>query len=654
MAGKYPKLWEPIQVGKVTVKNRIVHPPTTTNFASATGEVTDLMLDHYHNIARGGAGMIIVENTQVKYPQGKNVARQLRLDNNKYIAGYRELAEVAHMYGCKIFQQVHHAGRQGNPELSEGEELISASDSTCKVMQTPSRAATKEEIEDLIERYSETALRVKKAGMDGVEFHASHGYLIYQFLSPYTNKRTDEYGGSLENRMRFLLEIIKRAREKLGPDFPICVRWSSEELIPGGLTLEESKEIAQALEAARVNLLNVSCAIYENMQYQLDVQRLPEGWRVYQAEAIKKVVDIPVICVGNIRTPSFAEKIVADGRADFVAISRGLWADPDWPKKAYEGREDEINRCISCNIGCIGGHVFADLHGRCTVNPFLGKRETYTEISPAPNPKKVLVIGGGPAGMWAAYVAKKRGHEVTLWERSGLLGGTLHLAAATPDKGKYLWVKEDCERRLKRANVTVKLNKEATLASIKAFGPETVIVATGASPIQPDIPGREKAVQGVDALSGKVRDVGNNPIVVGAGLTGMDLVVMLGEQGKHVTLVTRRSGQYDLGDGPGVDMEPIHRYDLFMTRIPEYDLRIVSFSTYKQVTDSGLIVVDKAGKENLVEGGKVIFALGFSPNDQLVEALQNVVPQILTAGDTVEPRKVLYAVAEGLQAGRLC
>jgi len=598
--------------------------------------------------------MIIVENTQVKYPQGKNVVRQLRLDGDKYIAGYKELADACHMYGCKIVQQIHHAGRQVTMELTEGDEPISASDTTCMVMQTPARAATKEEIEDLIERYSQTALRVKRAGYDGAEFHGAHGYLIGQFLSPYTNKRTDEYGGSLENRMRFLLKIIKRTREKVGPNFPLCVRYSVEEMVPGGLTLDESKEIAKGLEEASIDFLDISCGIYESMQMLLDVQRLPEGWRVYQAEAIKSAVNIPVICVGNIRTPSFADKIVADGRADFVGISRGLWADPDWPTKAFEGREDEINRCISCNIGCIGGHVFADLHGRCTVNPFIGRRKELVEIAPAPKAKKVLVIGAGPAGMWAATTAKKRGHDVTLWEKSGVLGGTLHLAAAAPAKSKYLWSKEDCEKSLNKAGVKIELNKEATAAEVKKFKPDTVIVAAGSTPILPDIPGKEKAVQGIDVLSGKVKDVGNSPIVVGAGLAGMDLVIMLGEQKKNVTLVSRRTDQYLPTDGPGADMEPIHRFDLFMTRIPNYKLKIVPFSTSKEVTDKGLIVTDKDGKQNMVEGSKVILALGFTPNEQLVEELQGVVPQVLNAGDSIEPRRVTEAVWEGFTAGRLC
>nr|HID58284.1 FAD-binding protein [Desulfobacterales bacterium] len=654
MSGRYPKLWEPIMVGKLEIKNRIVHPPTTTNFASATGEVTDLMVDHYRRIAEGGTGLIIVENTQVKYPEGKNVVRQLRLDDNKYIAGYQQLAEAAHLYDCKIFQQVHHAGRQTDLRISEGVQPISASESTCGIMQTTAREATKEDIKDLIERYSEAALRVKMAGMDGVEFHGAHGYLICQFLSPYTNKRTDEYGGSLENRMRFLLEIIERTREKVGPDFPICVRYSVEEFVPGGLTLDESKEIAKALEAAGVDLLDISCGIYESMQTLLDVMDYKEGWRVYQAEAIKSVVNIPVICVGNIRTPSIAEKIIAEGRADFVAISRGLLADPEWPKKAYEGREDDINKCISCNIGCIGNHVFADLHCRCTVNPLLGRRKEYVEITPAPEAKKVLVIGGGPAGMWAACAAKMRGHDVTLWEKSDRLGGTLYLAAAAPGKGKYIWPKAYLEKKLKDLDVKIELNKEATAADVGNMKPDTVILATGAVPILPDIPGKEKAVQGVDVLSGKVKDVGDNPIVVGAGLTGMDLCVVLGEQGKNITLVTRRTDQYLLTDGPGVDMEPIHRYWLFTTKIPNYKLKIVPFSTYKEVTDKGLIVVDKDGNENLVEGDTVILALGFTPNNRLAQELKGIVPQILTVGDSREPRRIINATYEGFQAGRMC
>ncbi|MDY6916638.1 MAG: NADH:flavin oxidoreductase [Chloroflexota bacterium] len=395
---KYPRLFEPGTIGRMRVKNRVVFPPCTTNFAGPVGEPTDRLIKYYAERARGGAGLLIIENTQVKYPEGKNVSCQLRLDDDKYIPGYQELAEAIQMHGAKVFQQIHHAGRQ--PHNTEGVMPAAPSAIPCGFLQIPVRELTSDEVWDLVERFSETALRVQKSGMDGVEFHGAHGYLIGQFMSPHTNQRMDEWGGTFERRMKFPTEIIKRTRAKVGPNFPLCFRYSAIEFVPGGLTLDDGREIALLVESLGIDVLHVSCGIYESMPTLLEPMRFEEGWRVYIAEEIKKAVKIPVITVGQIKTPAFAERILEDGKADFVALGRPLIADPQWPTKAREGRDEDIRKCISCNTGCIGGHVFYDLYMRCTVNPVVGREreEGWIHLKPAEKKKKVMVIGAGPGG----------------------------------------------------------------------------------------------------------------------------------------------------------------------------------------------------------------------------------------------------------------
>ena len=473
---KYPKLFEPGMIGKMRVKNRIVFPPCTTNFAGPFGEVTDRLIKYYAERARGGVGLIIVENTQVKYPEGKNVSCQLRLDDDKYIPGCQELAEAVHVYGAKVFQQIHHAGRQ--PHNTEGVQPVAPSAIPCGFLQIPVRELTSDEIWDLVERFSETALRVKKSGMDGVEFHGAHGYLICQFMSPHTNQRVDEWGGTFKRRMKFIMEIIKRSRQKVGPDFPLCLRYSADEFVSGGLTLNDTKEIARMVEGAGIDVLHVSAGIYESMPTLLEPMRYEEGWRVYLAEEIKKVVKIPVITVGQIKTPAFAERILKEGKADFVALGRPLIADPQWPNKAREGRDEDIRKCISCNTGCIGAHVFYDLYMRCTVNPVVGRESSYG-IGYADTKKNVLVIGGGPAGMEAARISALRGHQVTLYEKQEKLGGNL-IPGGVPDfKSEEHKLTEWYENELRDQSVGIFTNLEVTPQEIIHKGPDVVFLATG-------------------------------------------------------------------------------------------------------------------------------------------------------------------------------
>ncbi len=646
---KYTRLFEEGRIGRMTVKNRIVMPPMATNYAGPSGEPTERLIGYYAERAKGGAGLIIVENVQVKYPEGKNVACQLRLDHDKYIPGFQELAEAVHAYQARIFIQIHHAGRQYHD--IEGAEGVDPSGIPCGFLQQPVRALAGEEIRDLVERFSETALRAKKAGMDGVEFHGAHGYLINEFMSPHTNQRVDEWGGTFERRMRFPLRIIERTREKVGPRFPLSFRFSADEFVPGGLTLEDSRRIAQYLEKAGIDVLHVSAGIYESMQRILEPMRFEEGWRSYLAAEIKKVVHIPVITVGQIRSPEVAEQILKDGKADFVSLGRTLIADPHWPRKVQQDRVSDIRKCISCNIGCIGGHVFNDLYMRCTVNPVTGheRLEGWANLIPAKMKKKVMVVGAGPGGMEAARVAALRGHSVTLYEKENELGGQVRIAVRGPGKDKLNFIPTYYSHSLKSAGVKVEMNTPVDAETFKEKKPDVVIFATGAVPVVPDITGIDNpdmVRESWDVLSGAAQVPGNKVVVAGGGLVGCETALYLAGQGKEVMII-------EMMDELASDMEPITRFDFLTELLPQAGIKAILKLVIAEITDQGVVVLDRWGSKSLIEADNVVIALGSCPADALVNAARDYAQETYVIGDCKEPRKIINATFEGASIARM-
>ncbi|MGQ9473869.1 MAG: oxidoreductase, partial [Candidatus Caldatribacteriaceae bacterium] len=521
---------------------------------------------------------------------------------------------------------------------------VAPSEVACKFLQVAPRALTREEIQELVEKFAYAALRAKLAGFDGVEIHAAHGYLINEFLSLYTNKRTDEYGGDLKNRMRFLVEIIRRVKVLVGEDFVVGVRLSVEEFVPGGLRTQEAQEIAQFLETEGVNYLSATCGIYESVSTIIEPMRFEEGWRTYLAEALKKVVSCPVIAVGVIRHPEIAERTISEGKADFVAVGRGLIADPDWVKKVSEGKEREINHCISCNVGCIG-ELFANGKVHCAVNPWAGREFVFPEKEVASRQKKVVVVGGGPAGMEAALVLAQRGHKVYLLEKEKELGGQLLLAARPPHKEKVFWFRDYLCSMLEQEKVVMELQKEASLDLVLSYNPDAVIVATGGEPIVPSFSALDPsfAVTAWDVLSGKVTIQGKQVVVVGGGMVGCETSLFLAERDNWVTLI-------EMLPQIAYDVEIITRIEL-LKELNRENIKIMTQTKCMDVQGGKVVYLcDADSSTSELSGDYLVFALGTRSRQDLYHALQGRVGEVFLVGDAYFPRKIYHAVFEGMVA----
>ncbi|MGI6037535.1 MAG: FAD-dependent oxidoreductase [Limnochordia bacterium] len=644
MTLKYRHLFSPGRIGSLEVRNRLVMPPMATNFGGENGEVTERMVRYYAERAKGGVGVIIVENAQVDYPGGKNVVLQHRIDDDKFIPGLRWLARSIQDHGARVFQQIQHAGRQTAPGTTEGAPVLSPSPVPCGFMQSQPMEMTNDEIEAMIDKFAQAARRAKQAGFDGIEIHGAHGYLINQFLSPYSNRRNDKWGGSFQNRLRFALEIIRRCREAVGPDYPMGFRISADEFVPGGYRLEEGVEIAKAVAAAGVDILHVASGIYEAISTIIESMAYEEGWRVYLAQRVKEEVSIPVIAVGVIRTPQMADEIIAQKKADFVAIGRGLISDPEFALKAAQGQEEHINRCIVCNIGCVGDGIFNANFMGCTVNPAVGRERDFGTIYPTMNRKKVVVVGGGPAGMEAARVAKLRGHEVVLLEKTERLGGQMILAALPPYKDKVAWFTEFLSRELERLQIETRLKTQGTPENILAENPDAVVVATGALPSQGSLNCEQGRciLQAWDVIAGTVQVTGQQVTIVGGGSVGLETAEMLAQDGISSVVV-------EMGPDVGLDLEPITRVDQ-LARLAELDIQLVPNILITEITPTEVRGWDGNRRRVSFPGETVILALGSQPIRDLVAPLAGKVSELYLIGDARQPRRILEAAYEGMAA----
>ncbi len=632
-------LGEPFRIGAMELRNRFVMPPMVTEYANEEGYVTERSRNYYAARARGGVGLIIVEATYVDEP-GKAFKNQLAISRDQYIPGLTTLAEAIHKGGARASIQLHHGGRMAKSEFS-GSQPIAPSALASPGGEDPKELSI-EEIGKVVEKFAEAAGRAKKAGFDGVEIHGAHGYLIDQFLSRSSNRRRDGYGGDLESRARLLVETLEAVRKKVGNDFPVWCRLNGREFgIKEGTTLEESRQIALRAQNAGSAAIHVS-ATGPQSPVHLTSRNFSPAVIVDLAAEIKKEVRVPVIAVGRI-TPEAGERVLAEGKADLIAIGKGLLADPNLPHKWIEGRSEEITPCIVC-MACRDDLRSPAVSGiRCQVNAALGKEKEY-QIHPAKKRKKILIAGGGPAGMEAARVAALRGHEVALWEKSSRLGGQLIQAAIPPHKDRIEPLIRYLSNQLKKLGVKIELGKGATAATVEEFHPDVVVCATGIKPTMPEIPGLDRArvVDAGDVLEGKVR-VGEKVVVIGGELVGCETAEFLAEKGKKVT-VTRRGAEMAL------KVEGIIR-PFFLQRLLEKGVTLLTNVHYQEVTAQGLVVTTKDQEKKVIEADTIILAAGSIPDQDLYREIKGRAAEVYLAGDCVAPRKIREAIADSFDIG---
>lgn len=653
----YPHLFQEGKLGKVTVKNRIVMSPMGDNMANSDGSVSDQAIAYYTERAKGGAGVLIAGVFSVDYPGGKTTTSQHRIDQVKYIKNLERLTRSVHRYGALFIPQIHHAGMSTDLLTTEGitpvcvsameqsgdkigvrtDEEIAQHDETPQL-----KELTTKDVKALVQKYVNAALYSKRANCDGVEVHGAHGYLIAQFLTPFTNRRQDEYGGNLENRMRFPLEIIRGIRAACGPEFIVGIRMPVHKWPSDGLTDEESQTMAKAFEAAGCDFLDASGGFPPLLSALLETQSYPQGARVDLAEKIKKVVKIPVFAVGNLREPDFCEKVIADGKADFVALGRTLLCDPYWPEKARAGKADEIRKCISCLDGCFGS--LGTLQSvRCVINPLVGYENEFAMVRKTDAPKNVVVIGGGPGGMQAAVTAAEIGHRVTLLEKSAKLGGQLNLASVPPHKDVINWVTQWYGGEMNRQGVDIKLGRHADAAYIKSLKPDVVIAATGATPWAPPIPGIENGVQSWSLLDGTARIPENKKVaIIGGGIVGCEVALLLKEKGNDVTIL-------EMLPDVALSLESANRDDL-MCEFKECSVNTILGATVKTIDAQGIVFV-KNGKEDRFEADVIVLSIGQKPfGTELISQLKNEGLNVVAVGDVRKPAKIIDATTQGFFA----
>jgi 2,4-dienoyl-CoA reductase-like NADH-dependent reductase (Old Yellow Enzyme family)/thioredoxin reductase len=645
-AKHFAKLLEPAIVAGLELKNRIVMPPMGTNMATIEGHATESIRHYYEERAKGGVGLIIVETTCIDAPAGKTTAYQMAIDDDRFVRDLARLAETIHQHGSKAVLQLQHGGR-GTKSSITGFQPVSPSPvpmpygTLVGYEGEMPRELAASEIKDLVSKFAKGAVRARKAGFDGVEIHATGYYLVAQFLSSTANVRRDEYGGTLRNRARFLVEIIQAIREAVGSKYPLLCKLSAFELGPGaGLTFDEGKEIAQIAEEAGVDALEVAGMLWGIIPRLRPTTAEPVGGLLPFVEGIKAVVNIPVIAGSRI-TPEAGERALQEGKADLIAIGKGLIADPYLPSKLALGRTGDIRPCIGC-LRCIDNQTVKGLAIMCSVNATTA-REAELEIRPAEKIRKVIVVGGGPAGMEAARVAALRGHKVLLIEKQEKLGGQLLEAVIPPHKDHLPPFIDYLETQLAKNRVEVRLASQVTAADVCEAHPDAVILANGIVPNIPNIPGLSdtNVLTAWDVLKGTA--VGDTVVVIGGGLVGCETAEYLAMKGKKVTVL-------EMLEEVATAM-PLSLRNLLVARLADRKVDIYTGVECRELTVSGVRFVNREKEEIAVRADSVVIAAGGRPDTGLREQLKGDTFTVRSAGDCVEPRGVAEAVDEGFRAG---
>ena len=652
MKNDYPHIFSPLTVKNMTIKNRIVMMPMGTNYGEQNGEMSFLHINYYEQRAKGGTGLIIVENASIDSPQGSNGTTQLRIDHDNYLPRLFKFCENIHRYGTKIAIQINHAGASAISSRINMQP-VSASDVPSKEGGEIPRPLSKEEILHIVKKYGEAAKRAQTAGFDAVEIHAGHSYLISQFLSPITNKRTDEFGGSVENRTRFCRMVIDEVRKQVGPFFPIMLRLSADELMEGGNTLEDTLEYLDYLQE-EVDIFDVSCGLNGSIQYQIDANYLPDGWRSYMAKAVKEKFNKPCISMGNVRDPKVAERILADGDADLIGMGRGLIADPAWVNKVATGHECDLRKCISCNVGCAGNRIGVNRPIRCTVNPSVLEGDVYKKKQVNKN-CNVVVIGGGTAGLEAACTAAEVGCNTFLLEKGNELGGLASLISKIPAKNRLADFPHYLMHRAEQLdNLYIFKNTEGTPENIRKFHPNIIVSSTGSAPLLPPISGLKDRIDNenhnIYSILGMISHINDFPkdlegkkvVVVGGGAVGLDVVEFFADRNADISIV-------EMMDQIGRDLDPVSKNDT-KTMMKKHNVHQLTKTALLEVKDSSFLVRGEGEPYELpFEYGFV--CLGMRAQGQLYQNLTEEFSsedvEIMNIGDSQRARRIIDGTQEG-------
>ncbi len=662
---KLRKLFSPVKIGPVEVRNRIAMPAFGLFYVD-NRHPNQRLIDFYEARAKGGCGLLIVGGVGVDM-LGSGIALP-SLESDEFIPGFRKLTDAVHKHGAKIFMQLFHAGRYSHSFAIGGQKAVAPSAVASRYTREEPRELTREEILKIQENFADAAERAKKAGADGVELISSAGYLMCQFLSPLTNRRTDEYGGSFDNRTRFSREVIEKVRKKVGKDFAVIMRMSGNDFIPGSNTNTEIVEVCKTLAPMGLDAINVTGGWHETRVPQLPMA-VPRGAFTYLASAIRAEVDVPVFASNRIVEPELAERILRDDMVDMVCIGRAQIADPEWSNKAREGRFGEIRPCVGCMQGCLD-RLFNGKPVQCLCNPQAGY-EAEREIRPAEKRKKVLVVGSGPGGLEAATVAAKRGHEVTLIEKADRIGGQLQLVAEPPGREEFGSLLRYYRVEIGKQKVKLKLKKKATPGVIKKENPDEIIVATGSEPIVPKIQGVKgpNVVTAWQVLTDEA-DLGRKVVVVGGGAVGIETSIFIASKGTISGDVLKFLLLYNAEDMEtlrrlctrgthevtilemlpkiGKDVGHTSRWVL-LAQLAYYGVNTITNATLKEIRDKEIVYT--LGDEELAEpADSVVLAVGSRPVTDLAEKLEAAGINFHKIGDCSSPRKIMDAIHEGFLA----
>lgn len=660
-------LFQPWNIGQLSVKNRIFMPAMHMNMCR-NFEVTDQLVDFYRERALGGAGLISVGYATVDEFSGTPL--NIGAHSDAFVPGLARLAAAIHEGGAMATVQLNHAGRYNASFFLGGKKPVAPSAVASRLTRETPRQMTAEEIAATINRFADAAVRVREAGFDLVEILAGTGYLISSFLSPFTNQREDEYGGSLENRMRFGIEVIKTVKDRLAGRCPVLVRINGNDYMQGGIGVKDMQAFAEALADAGADALCVNVGWHEAQVPQI-VTKVPRGVFAYMARDIRNKVNIPVIASHRINDPATARRLLSLGYCDAVAIGRALITDPEFPEKARRGEEDQIVHCIACGQGCFD-NIFKMRPVECVCNPMAG-HEKERKIEPSDSPRKVMVAGGGAAGISAALAAAERGHRVSLYESSMRLGGQLHLAGSPPGRQEFLVYADDLNRKLAASGVEVVLNKAVDRDLLEEKKPDELIVATGGKPVTPPIPGaeREHVVQAWDILSGRCQ-AGRRVVVVGGGAVGVETALKLAEDGtlsgeelkfllvnqaedpaELLRLATeggREIVMVEMQEKMGANFGKTTRWGMLQD-VGRYSIQSLAGVKVKEITETGVRV--EAGEESReIPADTVVLAVGTASEYALKPVAVELGIRVQTVGDASQPGTVFEACHQGFLAGR--